>query len=142
MAINQRELSRAINRQALQFTEISVLATGTTNIVAVIPYNAAIDALGVATQGLSGSPVGSLSAYRSISGGITQIPLGVTIPFQLLGTSGVLGVSVLPSGVSLMAGDSVVMLMAGANSAVAGVLMQFVVRGLDDVRNYQFIPVS
>lgn len=137
MPIINRDLSKSQQRFNLPFTEISVIGTGTTTMMAVAPFNCTLDGIYAGFAGISNSPVVSFNAYRIVSAGFTSVGMGVTITPQAIGNSGLQGFSLVQAGgVTLLAGDIVVMVMTGTNAAVAGTLVDFVMRGLADINSY------
>lgn len=134
MSIIDQNLDSSV-RKELQTVVIGALATGVSSILAVVPYNAILQGVNVAAFGLSGAPVHSLSVYRN-AGGLTSVGLGLTLTVQTFGTSGAIGYSIAPPGVSLLAGDLLVQLSGVANTAITGEVLGLVWRSLDDVRVY------
>lgn len=137
MPIINRDHSKSEQRRVMSFTEISAIGTGTTTIVQILPFFAALEGAYLAFGGLSGSPVVSFNAYRFTSTGFTSIGLGMTVTPTVVGTSGVMGISLIPApGITLLQNDAIVMALTGTNAAVGGTLFNFVVRGLADINSY------
>jgi hypothetical protein len=136
MSIINRDLNRSEKRRD-EPSVFGALATGVTQILDVLPYNAILEGFNTAAFGISGSPVWSLSAFRFVSGGLTTVNIGATISPVAIGTSGNLGASIIPPGVSLLAGDVILLTTGGANSAVTTSVVSLYLRALDDIRVFQ-----
>jgi hypothetical protein len=117
---------------------LGALATGVTQLLVTVPYNAILQGVNVAAFGLSGSPVHSLSLFRFVTGaGLTSIPLGVTLTVQAVGTSGPVGFSLAAPGFSMLAGDNLCLTTGVANTAIATSIVTVVLSALDDIKVYQ-----
>jgi len=111
-----------------------VLVTGNTFPLALITSQSQLVSGGVAAWGLSGSPVLSFWLYR-FAGGFTSIAIGQTLAVTAFGTSGALGISVLPAATTyqLQAGDQIVAHLLGSNSALDKATVTLVCRNLQDI---------
>ena len=135
----------AIINQNLDFSEKKILverslgavATGVTSLIAVMPSNCILQGFNLSGFGLSGLPTYSLSVFRATAGGLTSIPLGVSLVAQAFGTSGPVGASIAAPGISLMAGDAIVMLSGTADTAIASGIASVVYSCLADFKSYQ-----
>jgi hypothetical protein len=137
MAIINQNLDGS-EKKRFECFAFGALATGVTQLLVTVPYNAILQGVNVAAFGLSGVPVHSLSIFRfNVGAGLTSIPLGVTLTLQAVGTSGPLGYSLAPPGVSLLAGDSLLLTTGVANTAIASSVVTVVISGLDDIKVYQ-----
>jgi hypothetical protein len=116
---------------------IGALATGVTSLLKLMPFDGLLQGFNLAVFGVSGSPAYSLSVYRATSGGQTTIPLGVSLSGQAFGTSGPVGATISGAGVTLLAGDALVLVTGGANSAVSSAVATTCVSALADFKSYQ-----
>lgn len=143
MPIINRDLSYSQQRE-LAKTSFTALATGVTSVMYLAPYPCSVDLAQAAALGVSGSPVYTLWVNRFIPGtGFTAFALGTSFPAVAYGTSGVFG---LTAGVSLpqigstlsqlQTDDFVMLVSGGANSAVAGMSMNLIIRPLVDIKTF------
>lgn len=125
-------------KKEFESVAIGALATGVTQLLTTIEYDSLLQGVNVAAYGLSGSPVHSLTAFRFVAGvGQTSINLGATLTIQGFGTSGAIGFSIAPPGISLLAGDQLLLTTGVANTAVASSLITVVISALADIKVYQ-----
>ena len=130
--ISEKKMSESVS--------FGAIATGATNLLCVIPYDAILQGGNLAAFGLSGSPVYSLSVFRCVAAGQTSIGLGVTFAAQAFGTSGPTGFSVAQPGISLIAGDVLCMTSGVANTAVSSACVNVVYSGLADIKVFVNAP--
>lgn len=136
MSIINQNLSVS-EKKKLQSFVLGAFATGVTNLLGLIPYNCLLQGVNFGAFGISNSPVYSLSVFRATSGGLTSVPLGVSFASQAFGTSGPIGASIAGAGVTLLAGDALVVVSAGTNAAIESGLLNIVYSALADIKSYQ-----
>lgn len=127
----------ASEKKVSQDVVIGAFATGATQLLQIVPYTCLLQGMNLAAFGISGTPTYSLSVMRSTSGGLTAIPLGVSLAAQAFGTSGPVGASISGPGVTLLAGDVLHMVSGGADSAIASGVASVCVSALADIKSYQ-----
>lgn len=135
----------AIINQNLDFSEkmveqsvaLGAVATGVTSLLQVVPFNCLLQGFNLSAFGLSGAPTYSLSVFRATAGGLTSIPLGVSLTAQAFGTSGPVGASIAGPGITLLAGDAICMTSGTANTAIATGIASVVYSALGDFKSYQ-----
>jgi hypothetical protein len=145
MSIINRDLSTGLRRQVFQ-NEWSALPTGSTIVLAVVPYLASLDVVQLYAFGLSGAPTAQILVNRFIpgvgvsAGGFTVFNLGSTQALPSYGTSGVLSVTFgfsLPqigsTLTTLFANDVIFIQTGGTNAAVTGLVGAAVLRPLQDI---------
>jgi len=135
MPIINRNLDSSEKKES-SYETFGALATGVTQLLVIAPYNCLLQGVNVAAFGLSGSPVHSLSLLR-FAGGQTAIPLASTLTIQAFGTSGAIGFSLAAPGITLLAGDVILVTTGAANTAVGTSSFQTILTALDDVKVYQ-----
>lgn len=140
MAIVNRDLDSS--QQVVNFTSSFPVGfvgggpCGLTNGVAVMPSPGQLVGAGLVCQGLSGAPNMSLWLNRFIVGtGFTAIPIGASLVAQALGTSGGQTFNV-GAGVTwtLQAGDAIVLVANGANTAIQSATVTLSVKALQDIK--------
>jgi hypothetical protein len=122
----------------------SVVGTGQTWVIGMIPTPSSIDMIQLSGQGVSGTPTGIFQIQRFIVGaGYTVFSIGSTFAITSYGTSGVLSLSVgvsLPqigsTLTTLYANDVVMYLSGGANSACSNIVGGVVLRPIQDIVKY------
>lgn len=116
------------------------MATGLTMGVCILPYPCLVQDIYVAANGLSGSPVLSFQVERLTSGGATAIgSLAGNLTLQAVGTSGPQRASMAVTGSSLLnlqASDMIVVSSTGSNTAANDVVVEVVVKKLQDIVSY------
>ncbi len=135
MPIINRNLDGSERKNEESFT-LGLVATGATALLRLIPYNCLLQGVNLAAFGISGTPAYSLSVFRS-AGGLTSIPLGISLGASDFGTSGPIGATISAPGVTLLAGDALVITSGGANSAIASGIVSVVISALADFKTYQ-----
>lgn len=136
MPIINQNLDITEKRQAVS-TVFGAFATGATQLVQLVPYTCLLQGFNLAAFGISGTPTYSLSVYRSTSGGQTTIPLGISLAAQAFGTSGPVGASISAPGVTLLAGDALLLVSGTADSAIATGIASPCIVALADFKSYQ-----
>lgn len=140
MSIINRNLDLS-EKKSCEVITLGALATGATQLLKLMPYDCVLQGFNLAAFGISGAPVYSLSVFRATSGGLTSIPLGVSLAAAAFGTSGPVGATIGGSsagfGISLLAGDALFLITGGANSAIASGLANVTVTALADIKFYQ-----
>lgn len=139
MGIVNRTLDASEQKQTYMFNWSGTsgsIAVGTTLMSAPIPSPGVLQAAVVSCQGASVVPTSSLQVVRFIPGaGVTTISgLGASFVVPAIGISGVLSVSLVASGstlLNLLAGDCFQMIN-GVNSVVSPVL-SVVVKKTQDI---------
>lgn len=116
---------------------LGAVATGVTSLIKLVPFNCLLQGFNLAAFGLSGAPTYSLSVYRATSGGLTSIPLGISLTAQAFGTSGPIGATISGAGVTLLSGDALFMISGTADTAIASGLASCVYSALADFKSYQ-----
>lgn len=138
MPIINRDLATSQKKIEIAKNFDAVVATGVTSLIQVLEYNSMLTGVNVCALGISGSPVWSLWALRfNATGGQTVMGLGCTLSPQAFGTSGCVGFSIAPPGISMLMGDVLFMTTAGSNAAVATASVKVVTYGLSDIRVFQ-----
>lgn len=139
MGIINRDLSSGLQRNL--FGELVTITTGVTYPIANVPWAGMLEQISIAASGISGTPFVIPEIHRFIVGtGFTVISggssVGSTTTVADYGTSGITGVSLIAGGISLLAGDSVVLRSGGANSSINNALVNTVVRCLQDIKSF------
>lgn len=116
MGIVNKDLHFSQRRRVIE-DPVGAVATGVTTLIGTVPSSGLIMSAYATAFGLSGTPTVSFSLYRIVSGGFTAVGLGATITYAAFGTSGVQSATLI-GGVTALAGDLVVSLSGGANSAI------------------------
>lgn len=117
-------------------TILGAVATGVTSLIRYIPYNCLLQGFALSAFGLSNTPTYSLNALRSTSGGLTSIPLGISVAATAFGTSGAIGASISGAGVTLLAGDILLMTSGTADSSITTGIATTVINCLQDFKSY------
>ncbi len=122
-------------------TVLGAVATGVTALIRLIPYNCMLQGFNLSAFGLSGTPTYSLSVYRATSGGLTSIPLGLSLAATTFGTSGPIGVTFIGSsgygaGVTLLAGDALFMISGTADTSITTGIASSAIAALGDFKSY------
>jgi hypothetical protein len=141
MAIVNRTKDASEQRIVLK-QSYGAIATGTTNVIAIIPHAGVLEGIQMAAVGLSGSPTHAVHLHRFIVGtGFTGWAVtGAEAP-AAFGTSGVLarGMSMLASGSTLLnvlPNDCLVFLPGGTNSGCASSSFSAVVKPIQDIKTF------
>lgn len=123
-------------KKVIEDAVVGAVATGATTLLRIVPYPALLQGVYLSAFGISGSPVYSLSVFRPTAGGLTAVPLGITVSAQAYGTSGPVGASIAGAGVTMLAGDMLYINSGGANSAIASGVVTTLVACLTDFKTY------
>ncbi len=119
------------------FVNIKGTVTATSDQIYHAPQEMEIQSAMIANEGLSGTPTTQLQIQRFVTGaGETVIPLGPALAVIAVGTSGPKAFAF--SSILLQAGDQVVATQAGTNAAVAQQSISLVVKGLQDIRSWDY----
>lgn len=118
--------------------------TGSTLTVLCAPWPATIDQIVVTAVGISGTPVLTPIISRFIVGtGATAIAsAGAALTCSEFGTSGPVGMSLVAQSAAnaslldLKAGDIVSLVVSGANSAVAALTVNVVLKSLQSIKSH------
>lgn len=141
MGIINQNLDASQKRRDQTFA-FGAIATGVTNLLSVIPYDAYLQGVNLAAFGISGAPVYSLSVFRATSGGLTSVGLGVSLAAVAMGTTGPVGATITGIGATLLRGDVLCLTSGGANSAVATAALSISVAGSADINKYPATTVG
>ena len=139
MAIVNRDVDASQQKEAFQFSTVpgTVLSSGSTLAMWVMPYPCQIQSARVGTLGVSGVPQARFTVQR-FTAGLTILAIGSTALITNLGLSGILGHSgVMVAGTTLLVlqtGDVVNLETAGGSATAAiGLVAQMVVKKLQDI---------
>lgn len=138
MAIVNRDLDSSEKKIVVNCSYRAV-NTGQTIAAFVVPCASELESVRSVCQGLSGAPIISLYKGAFISGaGLTLTAVGVSgIVLSALGTSGVQGQSILPASgstsIQFNAGDALMLMSTGANTAADSLALQLVFKKLQDI---------
>ena len=138
MPIVNRNLDKTQQREIYQ-QEWSTLATGSTVVLLMAPYPAAIDFIQYAATGLSGTPNVQVLLNRFIAGtGYTSFNIGSTNALIAFGTSGVAtyGFSLPAIGstlTQLQTNDLLVLQTGGTNAGFQNLVISAVIRPIQDI---------
>jgi hypothetical protein len=143
MPIINRDLDASQKRQFINWDQ-APFTTGTTAIMGTMPSACSVDAIQITANGLSGTPVYTLSVQRFIVGtGYTNFVLGTSFSPVEFGTSGVLSVTfgfslpVIGSTLTtLQQNDMLVIVSGGSNAAVKALNVNIVIRPLVDIQKF------
>jgi hypothetical protein len=135
MGIINRDLDPSQKKVVLD-KNFGAIATGVTNLLGIVPFNAFLQGVNLAPFGVSGSPVYSLSVFRGVVGGLTSVSLGVSLAASTLGASGPIGATISGIGATLLRGDVLCLTSGGANSAVATANVSVTISGSNDYNKY------
>jgi hypothetical protein len=134
--IVNRDLDSSEQKKTLP-AQVRGTVTGTSHVLAIVPF--ASQCLGAfeAAVGLSGSPTHRIDVLRFIAGtGVTVITgLFNVTPVTAVGTSGVFGMSLIGgSSFLLQANDVLFLTPGGTNAAVVSTNIDIVIQGLQDIK--------
>lgn len=146
MAIVNRDLDASQQREVYQCMvgqgASSLIATGTTAAIALVPFAAQLVAAQCVGFGVSGAPTVTFDITRQNSGGVTTITgivsaltlsaAGVTPVVQSQGFT----ISSGSSLVSLQANDIVHMRTGASNTAMVAATVTLVVKALQDIKTH------
>jgi hypothetical protein len=140
MAINNGALDPT-EKLFLMEREINGTASGSSLILAVVPFAARVAGAYQSVLGISGTPTHTLSVTRFVTGaGQTNIGnIGAALTCVAYGTSGLQGYS-LTRGFTVAAGDLIVLTPGGADSAVGKASLNIVLQALNEYKSYPFTP--
>lgn len=138
MAICNRDLDASQQKVIYSGNIKSDVGQSLSPLIGIVSTPGVLQAVRVAAQGFSGSPVGQVEIQRFVPGaGLTAIVPGSTLALQTLGTSGILGMSLAAIGstlLNLQVGDVLVWrAMPVANTAALEVQISCVVKNLQDI---------
>lgn len=138
MAVVNRSLDASQQRYVLSNSYL-LTVTGASVQFGMVPSQGTLEAVRVAAHGISGTPTGQLYVNRFIAGaGYTSIAgVATVMTAQAVGTSGIQSVVLAASGSSLLnlqAGDQLVWVTGGANSAVNGFSIAAVIKATQDIK--------
>lgn len=134
--IVNRDLDSSQQKDVLQAVARNTV-TGTSQMLAVVPYPAQCLGAWEAAVGISGSPTHRIDVMRFIVGtGVTVITgLFNVTPATAVGTSGVFGMSLIGGSSFLLQTNDVLFLTpAGANSAVVQSNINIVIAAIQDIK--------
>ena len=139
MAICNRDKGTNEQRQVVHFN-VGALATGVTREVWVAPWPFTIEAVYYYAQGLSGAATVSLQTSRWVAGGATvYTAFAPDQATQAYSTSGLVGLSLVASGSTLlngMAKDCIELVSATADTAHADLCLAIQVKRTQDVLSF------
>lgn len=144
MAVANRDLDVTEQRKVFELTVLTAaLVTGSTSIVALVPYVSTLDSAMLAITGISGAPTYQLNVDRFIPGaGFTTIIVatGTSNTPGAFGTSGVGGGSgmiLAPAGstlLNLLPNDMLMLTTGGSNAAAKALAMGVVILPIQDLK--------
>lgn len=144
MAIVNRDLDASQQKELMSavYPNGTVISTGSTLLVGIVPYPCQIQSARVGTFGVSSTPGCIFQVQRNASG-ITLLTIGSTSLIVNLGASGLFGHSgVMAAGTTLLqlqTGDVVSVVTTQANTAAIGLVAQLVLKKLQDVVSHNGI---
>lgn len=110
------------------------IVNGQTYPCLVVPFPASLSSANIAAWGLSGTSIVGLYCYRFTAGGLTSIPLGLSLSLTAFGTSGALGFSLTGATNQLQTGDQLVIAGTGSG-AVSQAVLTLGLHALQDIRS-------
>jgi hypothetical protein len=141
MAVINRTLDNSQQRFVVS-AKAGATATGVTGIIGQIETPCVLDAAQMAAFGISGAPTVQLVINRFIVGtGFTAISVGGANAVPAFGTSGVMvaGASLNAAGstlLNLIPNDVIMYQTGAANAAVTGLVVNLVLRPIQDIKKY------
>lgn len=137
MALINRDKDASEQKDVIQVSYAAV-GTGLTLIVAQVPYPCTVVDCRLAAVGLSSAPTVAFQTSRFITGtgNTTLTGIAGTWTATALGTSGPVQASLQASGsslLSLQAGDVITIQSGGANSALASLSVEVVLKKTQDI---------
>lgn len=146
MSIKNRSLGASQQREMLNFENYnSSIATGTSAVLAVVPYPCTVEAAQLAGFGVTNTPSCLFTINRFIpgtGGGFTSFACGTSFTLPNFGTSGMVpgsGISFIPAGatVLLATNDVIGFLMTGTSAFIgSGLCGIMVVKPIQDIKQF------
>lgn len=144
MAIVNRDFDVSQQKDVINHTQNSAVATGATLFVAALPYPCTLAAVSCAATGVSNAMQVGFYANRWVTAGLTSIPLGISnMVLVEYSSSGVVpGLSMLFTGssaVALLAGDVITLQTSVTNGNALKLAFNFIVKKTQDIVSHDGI---
>lgn len=122
----------------------STLATGVTRMIGMMPYPCVLQSVGFAALGCSGAMAVTFAKTAFTATGVTTYTVSISnMILQNFGTSGQIGYSGLAAAGSTLlnfqAGDQLLISTSVANTACTDLLLNIVVKKVQDIVSYNGI---